>query len=182
MALRLSGGELRSRGIRVPRGSALRPTSARVKEALFSILGERIVGAGVLDLFAGTGAVGFEALSRGASHATFVESHRQTAAAITGTAQNLGIAERVRVIHASAERAAPRLRGTYAFVYIDPPYANPAPTPLLRALRGTGAIDACTILVYEHGQMNPSVCFPGFVTEREARYGEAVLQFMRIDD
>jgi 16S rRNA (guanine966-N2)-methyltransferase len=140
------------------------------------------VDAEVLDVYAGTGAVGFEAISRGASHATFIESHRQTAAAIVETAQKLGVAERVRVIHASAERAAPRLRGTYGFVYLDPPYADLPPIPLLCALSGMGAIDVRTILVYEHGQTTPCVRFPGFTIEREARYGEAVLQFMRVDD
>ena len=82
--LRLTGGTLRSRSVRTPSGRAVRPTPARVKEALFSILADRIGNANVLDLFAGTGALGFEALSRGAAHATFVEQHRPTADALRG--------------------------------------------------------------------------------------------------
>ena len=77
--LTITGGTLRSRRVPTPPGRAVRPTPARVKEALFSILGSRVPGARVLDLFAGTGALGFESLSRGAAHATFVEKHRPTA-------------------------------------------------------------------------------------------------------
>ena len=75
--LTITGGTLRSRRVPTPPGRAVRPTPARVKEALFSILGARVDDARVLDLFAGSGALGFESLSRGAAHVTFVEKHRR---------------------------------------------------------------------------------------------------------
>jgi 16S rRNA (guanine966-N2)-methyltransferase len=181
MTLRLSGGELRSRRIPAPRGSAVRPTPGRVKEALFSIIGERISGARVLDLFAGTGAIGFEAISRGAAHTTFVERHAPTAATIRATAAALGIADRVQVVCGPAERLAPRLGGHYDFVYADPPFALPPPVELFTALRARGAIDPGTLVVYERRADAPQASFAGFTIEREARYGEVALQFLRVD-
>src|SRR5581483_8211485 len=123
--MRLSGGELRSRPIRVPRGRSIRPTPGRVREALFSILGDRVKDAHLLDLFAGSGAVGFEALSRGAAHVTFVERHAATAARIRASARNLGVAERTSVIALTVATAVRRLSGPFHLVYADPPYAEP---------------------------------------------------------
>jgi len=147
--LRLTGGTLRSRSVSTPAGRAVRPTPARVKEALFSILADRLDNANVLDLFAGTGALGFEALSRGAAHATFVELHAPTAQAIRTTAGELGVERRSSVICAPAEKAATRLAGHFDFVYADPPYALPPPHLTFGTLRSRRTIDASTTLVYE---------------------------------
>lgn len=102
-----------------PRGA--RPTTDRVREALFSILGERVVGAAVLDLFAGSGALGLEALSRGAASAVFVESDRQAAATIH---QNLAFTKLGggRVVCAEAHGFLARDTGTYQLIFADPPY------------------------------------------------------------
>ena len=135
--LRLTGGTLRSRSVRTPSGRAVRPTPARVKEALFSILADRVDDANVLDLFAGTGALGFEALSRGAAHATFVEQHRPTADALRGTARALGLADRTTVLALSAERAARIVEGRYDLVFADPPYAQAYPAAAFATLART---------------------------------------------
>jgi len=177
--MRVSGGELRSRLIRSPQGLAVRPTPGRVKEALFSIIGDRLVGARVLDLYAGTGAIGFEALSRGAEHVTFVELHAPTAQTIKATAAELGVAARTTVLIAPAEKAASRVAGRFDFVYADPPYALPPPHLTFSTLRMRGAVDPSTILVYEHRDTAPPFESPGFSTERESRYGEVVLQFLQ---
>jgi len=179
--MRISGGELRSRIVRTPPGAAIRPTPGRAKEALFSIVGERVVDARVLDLYAGTGAIGFEALSRGAAHATFVELHAPTAARIRQTAERLGLEKRVTVLCAPAEKAAQRVTGRFDFVYADPPYALPPPHLTFGTLRQRGAIDAGTVLVYEHRSDAPDFASPGFSTVREARYGEATLQFLTVE-
>lgn len=183
MSLRLTGGVLANRRIRTKVGAKLRPTPGRVKEALFSILGERIAGAAVLDLFAGTGAIGFEALSRGAARVVFVELHPASAAAIRETARHIGVADRVRTVREDAHQAvtARELCNRFDFVYADPPYEAPAPLPLLAALREFGAIDAQTAIVYERRSRLPAVHFPGFTCVREARYGEVTLQFLRVD-
>src|SRR5476649_617011 len=96
--LKLTGGTLRSRRVSAPSGRAVRHTPARVKEALFSILGSNVSGARVLDLFAGTGALGFEALSRGAAFVTFVEADRPVATALAKTARELDVADRCDVV------------------------------------------------------------------------------------
>ncbi len=177
--MRLSGGELRSRVIRSPHGDAVRPTPGRVREALFSILGAQLAEARVLDLYAGTGAVGFEALSRGAASATFVELHAPTAQAIRRAAAELGVAARATILCAPVEKAAQRLSGRFDFVYADPPYALPPPHLTFSTLRSRGCVDAATVLVYEHRDANPRFTAPGFATVRDARYGEVILQFLQ---
>lgn len=176
--LRLTGGTLRSRSVKTPPGRAVRPTPARVKEALFSILADRLTGAVVLDLFAGTGALGFEALSRGAAHATFVEQHRPTAAALRGSAQALGLADRTTVLAMPAERAARVVDGRYDLVFADPPYAAPYPGAAFATLRERGAIDERSLVVYEHSARNAAPSDPAFHVQREAAYGEVALAFL----
>ncbi len=178
--MRVTGGELRSRVIRSPQGSAVRPTPGRVKEALFSILGDDIVGARVLDVFSGTGAIGFESLSRGAAHATFVEMHAPTAQAIRAAAAEFGLTPVTTVVCAPAETAARRLAGRFDFVYADPPYALPPPHLTFGNLLERRAIDAATTLVYERRENAPPFERMGFATVREARYGEVALQFLRV--
>ena len=179
--LRLTGGALRSRSVRTPSGRAVRPTPARVKEALFSILSDRVVDANVLDLFAGTGALGFEALSRGAAHATFVEAHRPTADALRAAARDLGLGERATVVFAPAERAARTVTGRFDLVFADPPYVQPFPAAAFVALRERGAIDERSLIVYEHSARRPAPQDPAFRVERTAVYGEVALAFLRVE-
>ncbi len=179
--MRISGGALRNRPVPAPRGTATRPTPGKVREALFSIVAERIEGARVLDLYAGSGAVGFEALSRGAAYVTFVEMHAPTATAIKRTAERFGVGQSVGVMIAPAETAAKRVAGRFDLVYADPPYAAPPPHLTFGLLRSRGAIDAASLLVYERREGGPAFASPGFATVREARYGETVLQFLTVD-
>ena len=177
--LRLTGGTLRSRSVRTPSGRAVRPTPARVKEALFSILADRLDDANVLDLFAGTGALGFEALSRGAAHATFVEQHRPTADALRGTAQALGLTDRTTVLAMPAERAARVVEGRYDLVFADPPYAHAYPAATFATLRERGSIDERSLVVYEHSSHQPAPADPAFRLQREAAYGAVALAFLQ---
>ena len=100
MSPKITGGALNSRKLKSPKGMNIRPTPGRVKESLFSILLPRIEGARVLDLFAGTGAIGFEAASRGAARVVSVEAHRETARAIEEAAEQLDLSDRVTVVAA----------------------------------------------------------------------------------
>ena len=179
--MRISGGELRSRSVPAPRGLATRPTAAKVREALFDIWSGRIAGTRMLDLYAGSGAVGFEALSRGAASATFVELHAPTAAAIKRAAAELGVSARAAIVCAPAEKAAQRLTGRFDIVYADPPYALPPPHLSLSTLRARGVIDARTLIAYERGDGKPPFAAPGFTTAREAHYGDTVLQFIAVE-
>jgi 16S rRNA (guanine966-N2)-methyltransferase len=177
--LRLTGGALRSRSVRTPSGRGVRPTPARVKEALFSILGARVVDARVLDLFAGSGALGFEALSRGAAEVTFVEAHRPTAMALRTAASSLGVDERSTVLAMPAERAVRGVSGRFDLVFADPPYAQPCPTAAFAQLRADGAIDDRSLVVYEHSSRVEAPQVPGFALERTAAYGAVALAFLR---
>lgn len=177
--LTITGGTLRSRRVSTPAGREVRPTPARVKEALFSILGSRVEDARVLDLFAGSGALGFESLSRGAAHCTFVERHRATAGALREAARSLGVADRVEVVSAPAERAVRALEGRYDLVFADPPYAQPYPAQTFAALRESGAIDGGTTVVYEHAARRDAPADPAMRLERAERYGEVALAFLR---
>lgn len=179
--MRVTGGSLRSRHVHAPRGRAVRPTPGRVREALFSILGERIVDARVLDLFAGTGALGFEALSRGAAAASFVEAHRPTAEAIRKAAEGFGVAERVEVVSLPAERCARVLSGRYDVVFADPPYAQGFPGEVFAALAAAARIDEATTLVYEHPGRAAAPEHPGLSVTRTERYGDVALSFLRVD-
>jgi 16S rRNA (guanine(966)-N(2))-methyltransferase RsmD len=125
--MRVIAGRWGGRRLAAPPGSATRPTSDRVREALFSILGDRVAGAAVLDLFAGSGALGLEALSRGAGRATFVD---EAPAAIRAIRANLdavgGEAEVVRADALRWLRTASRLPREYDLVFLDPPYRRAA--------------------------------------------------------
>jgi 16S rRNA (guanine966-N2)-methyltransferase len=176
--LTITGGTLRSRRVPAPPGRAVRPTPARVKEALFSILGSRVHDARVLDLFAGSGALGFESLSRGAAHVTFVEKHRPTADSLRAAARELGVAEHVEVIAAPAERAVRAVAGRFDLVFADPPYAQPYPRAALEALRARRAIDTATTVVFEHSAREAAPADPAMRVERTERYGEVALAFM----
>jgi len=177
--LTITGGTLRSRRVSTPAGLAVRPTPARVKEALFSILADRVENARVLDLFAGSGALGFESLSRGAAHATFVEKHAPTARALHAAAKQLGVDDRCDVIAAPAERAVAALDGRFDLVFADPPYAHEYPRDAFDALRRRHAIDERTTVVYEHSSREPAPADPGMRLARSERYGEVALAFLQ---
>ena len=113
----ITGGSLGSRKLRSPKGTQVRPTPGRVKESLFSILIDRLDGARVLDLFAGTGAIGFEAASRGAARVVSVESQREIAQAIEEAAKDMGVNGVLTVFPAPAERALYRLEGPCDIVF-----------------------------------------------------------------
>ena len=165
--MRVIGGEFRGRRLRAPAGTATRPTSDRVRESLFDILAGRVEGACFLDGYAGTGAVGIEALSRGASSCAFVESDRTAARILGENLAGLRIESRACVLVQRFERAAARLgAGGDAFhiVFLDPPYG---PGDLLRALRlvdARGLLRPHGLLIAEH---DAGLLLP----EREGRLG-----------
>jgi 16S rRNA (guanine966-N2)-methyltransferase len=125
--MRVIAGTLGGRRLKAPRGRTTRPTSDRVREALFSMLGT-VSGAEVMDLFAGTGALGIEALSRGAARAVFVERDEGALAALKGNLEDLGLAEEralVRRGEALGALRSARERGeTYDLIFVDPPYGH----------------------------------------------------------
>ncbi|HTX56573.1 MAG TPA: 16S rRNA (guanine(966)-N(2))-methyltransferase RsmD [Candidatus Acidoferrales bacterium] len=180
MSPKITGGTLGSRKLKSPKGMHVRPTPGRVKESLFSILMHRIEGASVLDLFAGTGAIGFEAASRGAARVVCVEGHRETAQALEEAVKVLEIDDRVSVIAAPAERALYRVEGPFDIVYLDPPYASDVPLQLFRLLLERSLLSPDAIVVYEHAAKRILPDIPGYRSTREEVYGDVALAFFTV--
>jgi 16S rRNA (guanine966-N2)-methyltransferase len=182
--MRIIGGRARGRLLRAPGGARTRPTSDRVREALFSAVEARIglEGAAVLDLFAGSGALGLEALSRGAASAVFVDSSADAARAILDNSRRIGLERGCRVIRGDAVRAASLLGGEGArfdLVLCDPPYGDD-PAPALGALVGAGLLSEAGLLVLERPSREPggSLLVPGALSLLvERRYGDTALLF-----
>jgi len=122
--VRIIAGRLKGRRLRAAVGPGVRPTSDRLRETLFNVLRDRVNGARVLDAFAGTGAVGLEALSRGASHVTFVEADARAASALAANVQACAVGEASRLVHDTLHRARLRHRvsGPFDLIFLDPPY------------------------------------------------------------
>ena len=175
--MRVIAGSARGIVLAAPHDRGTRPIADRVKETLFAILGERVVGSTVLDLYAGSGAIGIEALSRGAEHATFVEKAR---GALDSLRQNL---RRARVEAQASVRGVDVLRflvapseGRYDLAFLDPPYAERAILAPLEALLphlGPGAM-----VVVKHFWRTPPPPIGGLAQWRERRFGETALTFL----
>ena len=134
--MRVVGGTARGRRLVTPPGDATRPTTDRVREAVFNALASRdlVVGARVLDLFAGSGAMGVEALSRGAAHATFVDDDARARRAVGQNLATAGLADRAEVVAGKAERFLARAGPGFDVAFCDPPYAFAGWDGLLAAL------------------------------------------------
>lgn len=176
----ITGGSLRGRKFQVAPGERTRPTPARVKEALFSILRERIESARILDLFAGSGALGFEAISRGAEAAVFVEGHVPTARLISEAAVRFGVADQCTVVTERVEGSLRRLRGNFDIVFADPPYALAPPLPFFVELLAGGFLRADGVIAYEHHADQPALDVPSELELwRESTWGEVGFRFLK---
>ncbi len=182
--MRVVGGTLKSRALTAPRGDATRPTSDRVRESLFAVLGD-LRGARVLDLYAGTGALAIEALSRGASSAVCVEQGRPALAALEHNRASLGLAATLRVVARKVDGAGAALvaHGPFDLVLADPPYADLPSGALVRALSSVlatvGVTDADTLVVVERAARDPAPILPGFALEDDRRWGDTAVSFHR---
>lgn len=178
--MRLTGGEARGRRLKAPQGLRTRPTSDRVREALFDILGARIEGARFLDVYAGTGAVGCEALSRGAAHVVFLE---REAIALDLIAENLKLgawSEAAEVIGGDARAALRRLEASgrrFEIVSLDPPYDDEG---LLEALALSARLLAPGgMLIVEHRSSSAIEVPAGLLPFRSYRHGDTALTVCR---
>jgi 16S rRNA (guanine(966)-N(2))-methyltransferase RsmD len=177
--MRVVAGSHKGRRLLQPKGRTVRPTSERVKEALFSILGDRIQGVRFVDLCAGTGAIGIEALSRGASRVSFVESNPASLRLLRANLKRTGLAESADVYTCTAETFLKRLetrREPVQILFADPPYTSASLTTLLRSL-GHGAIMTSeTVVILEHATKTaipPSV--GQLILRRQYHYGDTTL-------
>jgi 16S rRNA (guanine966-N2)-methyltransferase len=175
--MRIVAGELRGRRLVAPRGGATRPTPERVREAVFSILGS-VAGLDVLDLFAGSGAMAFEALSRGARSATMVDSSRAARAAISRNATELGVEDAIRVVGRdwrAALRAEAAAGRRYGLCVIDPPYETTG--AVCGELSGplASVLDDGARLVVEHAASFRCPVPEGFEPLGTRRYGDTAV-------
>jgi 16S rRNA (guanine966-N2)-methyltransferase len=176
--MRIVAGTYGGRVLRAPRGAATRPTSEKVREAVFAILPD-VAQAHVLDLFAGSGAMGIEALSRGAAHATFVDSARAARMVLDGNLEALALTATATVVAGDAIGFARTAVGPYQLVFVDPPYASDlaerAVDALPRAALGDGAV-----VVVEHDRRHPLADTLGAVVRTDQRrYGDTLVSFFR---
>jgi len=189
--MRIIAGTYRSRVLKSLKGLALRPTSDRLRETLFNVLAPDIPGSRFVDLFAGTGAVGIEALSRGAAEVIFIENHAPAATLIRRNLESLGVTSSITVLAVDALRgltmlAAPKTSGAPAFthIFLDPPYA--AAEDYSRVLEFLGTADLLApggLVIAEHRRDFDLREAPGALRRfRVLRQGDAALSFYRRDD
>jgi 16S rRNA (guanine966-N2)-methyltransferase len=175
--VRLTGGSLRGRRVRVP--ATARPSSGLVREALFSIWRDELDGARFLDLYAGSGAVAFEAASRGAAGCVCVESHPASLQLLTANRDALGLGQQVQPVRATLPAGLERLQGPFDLVFADPPYELEVGETLLEALAPLLGPEG--ELALEHSsRRTPPAKTPSLEPAREPRrYGESSLTFYR---
>jgi 16S rRNA (guanine(966)-N(2))-methyltransferase RsmD len=173
--MRIIAGSLKGRRLHAPKWEGLRPTSDKLRETLFNVVAPRIAGAIVLDGYAGSGAVGIEALSRGAAHVTFVERDRRAVALIEANLEHCGVTDRYAIIRARfAGNERPPGGGRFDLIFLDPPYG---PRELNAALEAAGPLVAeGSLLIVEHAKRDPAPATSGLlVRTREIVSGDSAL-------
>ena len=177
--MRIIAGEFKGRRLKTPSWTNLRPTSDKLRETLFNILAPRVADARVLDVFAGTGAVGLESLSRGAAQAVFVEQDRRAAALIDENATLCGARDRCAIIRDTAERALqkPIAGDPFDLIILDPPYDFEPLAPVLSAAAVHLAPDG--LLVLEHARRRAVPDAAGVRATRTVTSGDSALTFFQ---
>ena len=176
--LRISGGEARGRRLKAPKG--IRPTQGMVKQAIFNLVGPGIDGAHVLDLFAGSGALGIEALSRGAAGVTFVDHQARGLAILRQNLDALELKERARVVRGDVVRwleSSPDEVGRAGLVFLDPPYED---VVLDRALLALDRVLIDAVVVAEHSRRQALPQLSRLQVDRQRRYGDTIVTVYRI--
>jgi 16S rRNA (guanine966-N2)-methyltransferase len=182
-AMRITAGEHRGRRLQSPKGFRTRPTSDLLRQAIFNVVGARIQGARVLDLFAGTGALGLEALSRGATAATFVEQDRTALTSLQANLSNLGLSARARIVPEEALAALAGLARAgeqFDCVFLDPPYAGDLARRCVETLAPGEILSENAVLVvqaFHRTELSPRI---GILSQAwRRRYGETRLTLYR---
>lgn len=180
--MRIIAGSKRGCAIVAPKGLDTRPTLDRVKESLFGILQFQLASKRVLDLFAGSGGLGLEALSRGASFAWFCDSNRAAVRVVEANIQKLGFQDRSKVFACSYEAAIVALQRAgeqVDIVFLDPPYASGLHEKAFVSLHDRGILAPGAIMVAEHDPKRPLALPEGLAVYDHRRYGEVALSLIR---
>ncbi len=178
--MRVIAGKAKGVKLKPPKGIGVRPTADRVKEALFNILAPRIDGVYFLDLYAGSGAIGIEALSRGAHYCVFVDYKKENTALIRDNLDITGLTEKARLITGDAEQAVIKLaRDNYkaGLVYLDPPYGKTKIQPVVLSIFNHQVVDQGGLLIIEH-DIKDQQWIEEFTNIRQKRYGSTCLSLI----
>ena len=183
--MRVVGGRLRSRPIAGPKSDAVRPTSDRLREALFNILthsySDPVTGARVLDLFAGTGALGIEAISRGADYALFVDDGVEARALLRDNVESLGLGGVTRIFRRDASRLGPaHPLDPFSLIFLDPPYGQGLAEKSLVSARDGGWLMPEALLVVEEAVDAGFEAPDGFTELERRRYDDTEFSFIRL--
>lgn len=183
--MRVLAGELKGQRLTTPRGRTTRPTADQVRIACLDTLMPFLDAGPFLDLFAGAGGVGIEALSRGAPSAVFVEQDGAALRALRDNVERLGLRDRARVVRSEAVRAVAELGAAgerFAVVFLDPPYDSPRSAPALEAVAAADILIGGAVVVIQHGTKTPPSESPGALARwKTRRFGESTLTFFRSD-
>ncbi len=175
--MRIIAGAFRGRLLHTPKGDRIRPTIDRVRESIFNIIAAEVAGAKVLDLFAGTGAMGLEALSRGAQFCCFVDQGEEAVRLIRDNVQLCGARDRSRIIQGSAVSAIRRLGSEnelFDLIFMDPPYGKGLIEKTLQIIGGLVHND--TLIIAEHHIKDEPPKVPGiWQKDRDRRYGDTLI-------
>jgi 16S rRNA (guanine966-N2)-methyltransferase len=181
--MRVVGGRLRGRSLAAPKGEAIRPTSDRLRETLFNILahtyGDPVTGARVLDLFSGTGALGIEALSRGAGFALFIDDGAQARALLRANVDALGLGAVTRIFRRDATRLGPaHPLEPFSLAFLDPPYRKGLAEQALAAMRDGGWLTPDALVVVEEAADAGFAAPAGFAEIERRTYDDTALIFL----
>jgi 16S rRNA (guanine966-N2)-methyltransferase len=189
--MRITGGTFRGRALAAPKDARVRPTSDKVRQAIFNILAHNdfnidftLDGARVCDLFAGTGALGIEALSRGAAFCLCVDDSAESRALIRTNVETLGLTGVTKIWRRDATDLGPMAAGSggpFDLIFLDPPYRKNLVAPALAALRDGGWLSKNALIVAETAEDETVPPTDGFKALDERVYGDTRIQFMRCD-
>lgn len=180
--MRVIGGSLKGKKLFSAKGLNLRPTSDRVKESIFDILQDQFQGWNVLDLFAGTGALGIEALSRGAKRAVFVEGNKRSLGALRRNIEECRLKEQSEVLGREVQATIKILeaRGeSFELIFLDPPYGRGLARRILEALSGNSIVTPDTLVVAEHSISEGIESIPSLKRIDLRKYGRTLISFFR---
>lgn len=174
--MRIIGGRFGGRKLATPPKAGVRPSAGRLREALFNIIGPAIVGMHVLELFAGTGAVGLEALSRGAAQVTFVDKSRASLGCLAKNIEILGVKEATSVLSMDAVTAVRQIEGTFDLIFADPPYDTGAGEKLLVALDQRPLLnEGGSLFIEEHQGVDLDLELEKLKLVKQRSYGDSML-------
>ncbi|NLI70722.1 MAG: 16S rRNA (guanine(966)-N(2))-methyltransferase RsmD [Firmicutes bacterium] len=182
--MRIIGGSCRGIRIKAPRRKEVRPTPDMVREALFDILGERVRGQNFVDIFAGSGAVGIEALSRGAKSCTFIENNFMCVKIIIENLKNAGLDSRASILRTdvlAAIKVISKKKGDMPFVYLDPPYNSNLIPKVLNAISSSNPLPPGGMVIVEHHKRK-NIYAENWVMIDRKYYGDTALSFLKMKD